>query len=172
MKGLRLFAALAFGGSLLFLGLGFIGVLPWRYLALIGLVSYLVFLLALRSRRNLPGDLILTGIVGLTLLAAWLGHEALWLFLANLCALSAWDARRFINLLAAQDVLQEGNIVRLHMQRLGSVAVVSAVLAVFAMHLKLQLNLWIGLILGVVLSLGLKHISGLAMGTSPHHRGR
>lgn len=93
--------------------------------------------------------------------AAWIAGVSVWLFVALAGMIVAWDLGRFIRIIESVDIiLNEGNIIKQHLIRLGVVLVIGLGLSFLALNLNFKTSFDWMLILAFVMMLAISRAVG------------
>jgi len=100
-------------------------------------------------------------VVGIAALGTWLEVSAGWLLFGLIATLVAWDLDDFSHRFGQSEHRQGyGTLQRIHLQRLAVVTGSGLLLGGIALNFELELNMWWGILLGVLVILGLSQAIG------------
>jgi len=100
-------------------------------------------------------------VVGIAALGTWLGVSAGWLLFGLIATLVAWDLGDFSHRFERSEHRQGyATLQRIHLQRLAVVAGSGLLLGGIALNSELELNIWWGILLGVLVIFGLSQAIG------------
>jgi hypothetical protein len=156
MNQIRTLIWLALMTGLGILALGFSLHIHWALL-IIPLVLGLIWWLGARSNHQWMISLVMM-VYSLAIVGVFLaGFSPLWLAFSSVAMLIAWDLQSFAwRLMASGRIENEAQLIRRHLRRLGSVAIIGLGLILAATFLRFKLGFGIILVLGVLAILGLR----------------
>lgn len=160
MKVIR--CLLYFGIALVGLGLS-LGLYQHRFpnLAYLGWVLGLLWAIASWRRWIWVENLVF--ILSMLLLGvfAWIGAKTIWLLVALIGAITAWDLERFVRVMDdAPAVRNENQLIQKHILRLGGVLVIGAGLSLLTLFSDFRISFGWMLILTFVMILALSRVIG------------
>ena len=104
-------------------------------------------------------DIAFSGLVFMVIVGALTGLSVMWLLLAVVTALLAWDVDHFIRRVDRADfILLEPVLVRQHRRRLGWVLGLGSALAWMGLRAKIELNFALALFLALLVVVGLSGV--------------
>jgi hypothetical protein len=99
--------------------------------------------------------------VGIAALSSWLDVPTGWLLFGIIATLAGWDLGDFAHGFGKTEHVQGyATLQRIHLQRLAVVAGLGLLLGGIALSVELRLNMWWGILLGILVIIGLSQAIG------------